>query len=119
MRDDSIEDRDPHLLALFEDSVQELPGEAFVASVSMAIERAQRARRWRHAAVVGLLVVIEVLLNSPLSQGLGLFAAALETSLVPVETPWLELVLFPVNSLAGVVGLSLLALHIVYRRVVN
>ena len=117
MSDDNFEARDAELLALFAESTDELPGEDFVAGVSAAILQARRRRRLRNTALAGLFVLIELLLGSPLTGGLGVFATALEMTLVPVQTPWLELLLAPLNSLAGVIGLSLLALHVVYRKV--
>ena len=116
MSNDMNDERDPELAALFANAVEELPGDEFLAGVSAAIDRSRRVRRLRNVALAGLLILVELSLNSPVSQGIGVFAGALETTLVPVGSPWLELLLSPVNSLAGVVGLTLLGLHMLYRR---
>ncbi len=119
MSDGMMEEHDPELLALFAQAEHDLPGEDFVAGVSAAIDRARQRRRVRNVSLACLFVLLEWLLDTPLSQGLGQLAVALESTLVPVTTPWLQLLLAPVNSLAGVVGLSLLLLHSIYRRVWN
>ena len=109
--------RDPELLALFTAATDDIPGEAFVARLGDAIEKERGRTRLRNVALAFLFVAVEWLLGSPLSEGVGSFATVLQANLVPVANPWVDLVFSPINSVAGLVGLSLLGLHIVYRKV--
>jgi hypothetical protein len=43
-------------------------------------------------------------------------AEVLGRSLVDVDSEWLAFLLAPVNSIAGIVGVTLLALNLLYRR---
>ena len=68
--------------------------------------------------VLAALVVIEVVLESPLRAYLGVIADMLGTPLLPVSDEWLAFVVAPINSVAGLIGIVLLGLNVLYRRIV-
>ena len=67
-------------------------------------------------AIAALLVALELLLDAPLQNSLAAIAQVLATPLLRVESGWLGVLLAPINSIAGLVGLMLLALQSLYRR---
>ena len=67
--------------------------------------------------VAALLVIVELLLDSPLQTSLGVVGEALSTSLLPIDHEWIAFILSPVNSVAGLIGLILVGLHFFYRKI--
>ncbi|MDJ0758977.1 MAG: hypothetical protein QNJ19_06225 [Woeseiaceae bacterium] len=109
--------RDPALEALFQSAEEELRDDEFTSDVEQRIEkRGKRVMAGRLAAVI-LLVSLEVLLESPLQQSLGIAAEVLSTALIPLENEWLSFMLSPLNSIAGLVGLLLIGTQQLYRRI--
>ncbi len=68
-------------------------------------------------AIVSLVIALELLLDSPLQNSVGAITEMLGTTLFKIEHEWLAFILAPVNSIAGLLGLTLLGLHFVYRRI--
>ena len=113
------EQRDSRIEALFADAEHAPPDPEFTQSVTREIQR----RRWRVYAIRALVVVmigiLELVLESPLQQSLGTAADLLSTPVIAVEGDWIEFVLGPINTAAGVVGIVLLGVHVFIRRVVH
>ncbi|MDJ0916476.1 MAG: hypothetical protein QNJ05_01850 [Woeseiaceae bacterium] len=108
--------RDPALQALFDSAETELRDDAFTTAVEQRIDRrGKRVIAGRLAAVI-LLVTLEVLLESPLQQSLGVAAEILSTTLIPLDNEWLAFALSPINSIAGLIGLVLIGTQHLYRR---
>jgi hypothetical protein len=112
------EERDPRLEALFE-TVDEIPAEdAFTDAVLEQIQSRRRRLLIGRGLVVVLMVALEFLLGSPLQESLGTVAVALDTTLFPIADEWLAFLLAPVNSIAGIFGLTLVGLSILYRKLI-
>ncbi len=110
------DERDPLLEALFEEARQDLSGDRFTDSVLARVEARRRRVLTGRFAIVVLLVAFELLLDAPLQHSLGALAEALNTPLFDTGTQWFGILLAPLNSLAGLVGLVLLAIHFLYRK---
>ena len=109
-------DRNPQLEALFQ-SDQELPvDDRFTVSVDRAIDRRRKRILLGRILIISAIVALELALNLPVQSTLGVVAEWLETSLLPLGDGWIATLLAPLNSVAGVVGMSLVALHYLYRR---
>ena len=80
-----------------------------------------RARRRRvlagRLAIAALFIVLELLLDSPLQDTINTFTASLGTTIFPTDNEWLAFALTPVNSFSGVLGLCLLGLNFIYRKI--
>lgn len=110
------EERDPMLESLFDAADRELVDDAFTAKVASAVKAQRRRVMLGRLAIVALLAFVELLLDSPLQNSLGTVADMLVTSLIPVEHEWLEFIVAPINSVAGLLGMLLLGLHFFYRK---
>ncbi len=109
--------RDPALEALFDTAEQELRDDAFTEAVERRIDsRGKRVMGGRVAALL-MLIALEVLLESPLQQSLGVVADVLSTTLIPLQSEWLAFMLSPINSIAGLIGLLLIGTQQLYRRI--
>lgn len=111
-------DRDPLLETLFEQADKELRDEDFTSEVIKGVQGRRRRILLGRIAVIVMLIALEVLLESPVQQSLGVVAEVLGTSLVSIEGEWLGFVLGPVNSIAGLLGIVLLGIHALYRKMV-
>lgn len=110
------DERDPLLESLFDDADTVPEDEAFTnAIVERVASRRSRVLLGR-LAVLALLIALEVVLESPLQASLGVVAEIMGRSLIELESEWLNFVLAPVNSIAGLLGMILLALNALYRR---
>jgi hypothetical protein len=112
------EERDPRLESLFDAADQPLADDAFTSAVEAGVKAHRRRILFGRLAIAALLVCVELLLDSPLQDSLGTATDALVTSLVPVRHEWLAFIVAPINSIAGLLGMLLLGLHFVYRKMV-
>lgn len=109
-------DRNPQLEALFHGD-QDLPvDDCFTVAVERAIDRRRKKILLGRVLIITAIVALELALNLPVQSTLGVVAEWLETSLLPLGDGWFAMLLAPLNSVAGVVGMVLLALHYLYRR---
>ena len=92
-------------------------------SVAMDLDRAIAARRRNvligKLAIVALLVALELLLSAPLQNSASVIAQVLSTSLVELEGGRLALMVAPINSIAGLIGMLLLGMQFLYRRMMR
>ena len=112
-------ERDPVLESLFAQSKIEISENGFSDEVMAGVEKRRRNVFLGRIALLALLVVFELLLSGPLQQSAGALAQALSTTLIETDTGWLGDVLAPLNSIAGLLGVSLVGLHSLYRRFVR
>ena len=112
-------DRDPLLESLFAQTDCDLAEDDFNAQVMAHVERRRRNVLLGRLAIVALLIALEVLLSAPLQNTVGLFTQVLSTTLVELENEWLALVVAPLNSIAGLIGMLLLGMHHLYRKMVR
>ena len=109
-------ERDPLLESLFDDANAGLDDEAFTSAVVDRVASRRSRVLFGRLAVLALLVAMEVVLESPLQASLGVAAEVLGRSLFEVDSEWLAFVVAPINSIAGLFGMTLLALNALYRR---
>lgn len=111
-------DRDPLLQQLFNLANRDLRGEAFIAGVMSEIDALRRRAivAWIAAGLV--LAVTAWLLTPTMVSAVGLLSQALPQSLVEVEQPsaLVGQLFSPLNSVAAVVAVTVLAIVFAYRR---
>ena len=113
------DERDPLLESLFAKAGRELIDEQFTARVMAGIDRRRRNVLIGRFAVVGLLVALELLLNAPIQNSVGTLADTMGAGLIQLDNEWVAYAVGPLNSIAGVVGVTLLGLHFLFRRVLR
>ena len=113
------DERDPLLESLFAQAGRELIDEQFTERVMAGIDRRRRNVLIGRFAVVGLLVALELLLNAPIQNSVGTLADAMGAGLIQLDNEWVAYAVGPLNSIAGMVGVTLLGLHFLFRRVLR
>lgn len=113
------DERDPALEALFSNAAQQSPNGDFADRVMSQVDNRRRNVLIARLSVVVLIVALELLLSAPLSGALGVIAEKLSNPLMDLGDSWLAQLMSPLNSVAGVVGMILLMLHFLYRRVIR
>ena len=113
------EERDPLLESLFEQAEQQLVDDQFTTRVMAGIDRRRRNVMIGRFSAVLLLIVLELLLNAPIQNSVGTLADAMSAGLFQLENEWVAYAVGPLNSIAGVVGMTLLGLHFLFRRVLR
>ena len=111
------EQRDPRLESLFAEAQQELVDENFTAGVLAKLETRGRRVLFGRIAIVALVIAFELLLDSPLQNSVGTITQMLGTALFEINHEWIAFAVAPVNSIAGLLGMTLLGLHAAYRRI--
>lgn len=96
---------------------QDLQDELFISRVAKNISGRRRRVIAGQLAAVLLLVALELLPESPLEESLGIAAEILETSLIPLENEWLAFAVAPINSLAGLLGMLVVGIQYLYRKI--
>lgn len=113
------DERDPLLETLFAQANAEPVDNDFCDRVMASIERRRRNVLIGRISLVAVLVAFEFLLSAPLQNSVGSAMQVLSTSLLDVGNEWLAAIVAPLNSAAGVIGVLLLGLHRVYRKLVR
>lgn len=111
------DDRDPKLELLFDEAETNLTDDAFTDSVNDSLVRRRRRILLGRLSVLAALIMLEVVLESPLRLYLGVIAEVLGMPLLLIHDEWLSFVIAPINSVAGLVGLVLLGLNWLYRKI--
>jgi hypothetical protein len=111
--------RDPFLESLMKQSVTDLSEKEFTNQVMSMVEVRRRNVLIGRLAILALLVFLEIILSSPLQQSLGMIGQILDTSLIDLENKWAIMFLSPLNSVAGLIGMMLLGMHYLYRKMVR
>jgi hypothetical protein len=109
-------DRDPILDAMFEKSRPTYEDDGYVERVMAKVDGRRRNVMFGRLLIVALIFLLEFLPSSPLQNSVGRITEALGNDLVELNAGWLEFIFAPVNSIAGIIGLFLLGLHVLYRR---
>lgn len=108
---------DPKLQALFTQAAQEFDRDAFARNVMARID-AERRRTLLFWSVLGLAaVVVLTLLAAPLFTAIGMATELLPTTLVDVETGWLQMLLSPINSIAALIAVGALGVRKFFRSI--
>lgn len=113
------DERDPYLESLFAERRIDIVEGDFTDKVMRQVEQRQRNVVLGRVAFVMLIVAFELLLSSPLQNSLGVITQVLGTTIVPLEGGWSALLLGPLNSIAGILGVLLISLQFLYRRLVR
>ena len=113
------EERDPFLEALMMQSETDLAEREFTNRVMGKVEVRRRNVLIGRLAILALLVFFEIVLSSPLQHSLGVIGQILNTSLVDLENQWAIMFLSPLNSVASLLGVMLLGMHFLYRKLVR
>lgn len=112
-------ERDPLLESLFAQTNVELNDDDFSEQVMTMVERRRRNVMIGRVGFLALLLAFEFLLSAPLQNSVGTVTQALSVSLLDVGNEWLAVIVAPLNSIAGLMGMLLLGLHTLYRRMVR
>ena len=113
------DERDPELEVLFAGAATDAPNGAFADKVMVGVESRRRNLMYGRIAIVALIVLLEVLLSAPVQNTVGAIVDVLSTPLIEFRHPIAEMILTPVNSIAGIAGGLLLLVHFLYRRVLR
>jgi hypothetical protein len=109
-------EKDSALQAWFDSAPQAAPNEAVVANIARQID-GQRRRTMLGWAVAGIaLLPVAWWLSGAFATLFRLIVRLMPDSLVNIETAWLDQVLAPINSLAGVAGLVFLFAWWLFRK---
>jgi hypothetical protein len=112
-------ERDPLLDSLFAEVAGEQADDKFTAKVMLGIEKRRRNVIIGRVGIVGLLFAFEFLLSAPLQTSVGVLADVLSMSIWSIQSEWLAAAVAPLNSIAGIIGMLLLGMHTLYRRMVR
>lgn len=113
------DERDPLLESLFARAGTELNEKEFGEQVMAKVDERRRNVLIGRVGLVVVLVMFEFLLSAPLQNSVGMATQALSSSLFDIGNEWLAVIVAPLNSVAGLIGMLLLGLHTIYRRMVR
>ncbi len=111
------ESLDPVVVRLFEEGEETLSGTNFVQQLDGRIAWQRQRIVLTRFALVAAALSLEILLDSPVRHSVAEFASALTTTLYSTDNQWLDYLLAPVNSIAGMLGALLLGAHVLHRRI--
>ena len=113
------DERDPLLESLFAQAERDFAGEEFTAGIMTRIQKRRRNVLVGRLGVIALLVALELLLNAPLQNSVGSLTQTMGAGLFQFDNEWLEYALGPLNSVAGLLGITLLGLNLLFRKVLR
>jgi Ca2+/Na+ antiporter len=112
------DERDPRLSLLFAESQDPLDEEAFIEQV---LERTRNIK-YRISAAIALIVLIIATsawyLSIPIELA-QILAQVLTTSVVELGSGWLGLILSPINNMGGLIVISVKALRVGWKKMMN
>ncbi len=109
------EDLDPRLQILFANSREELPPDEFAKQVMVRIDRLKRLTLIGRTVAMAVLIAISAMFAASVQEVVMVLADGLNYSIIEPDRSLLMQVLTPVNSVAGVLALSLIALQFAFR----
>ena len=112
-------ERDPVLETLFAESKLEINENGFSDQVMDGVEKRRRNAFLGRIALLALLVAFELLLSEPVQHSVGAMTEMLSSSLFDIKSDWLAIILSPLNSVAGLIGVLLVGLLSLYRKFVR
>lgn len=108
---------DPKLMALFEEAETEFDDATFAEDIMQVIDGQRRKTMLLWSAVMLVAIACLSLVASPVVTALGMATELLPTSLVSIESDWLQKLLAPINSIAAALALGILAIRKFIRRI--
>ena len=112
-------ERDPMLESLFLQAEQKLADGEFTTNVMAGIDRRRRGFFIGRLSIIALLIVFELVMNTPIQDSVGTLTSTMSRTLIQLENEWLNYALGPLNSIAGVVGVTLLGMQFLFRKVLR
>ncbi|MEL7311298.1 MAG: hypothetical protein AAFN07_07305 [Pseudomonadota bacterium] len=110
---------DTDLQALF-DAQPTVPDDSDFVSQTMAQTDLRRYRLiGARVSVLLAIIALELLLESPIQQSMGMIGSILTRPVVALEGEWLGFLLDPINSVAGLLGVILLGIHWMMRKILH
>ena len=113
------DDRDPLLEAAFAQAWQPLADDGFPGEIMNRIRRRRRRVIGGRIAIAAVVIGFEYALAFPLQNSVGLLTQALATPLLDLGDHWLVDMLSPLNSIAGLIGIGLIGLQLLYRKLMR
>ncbi len=113
------DERDPVLESLFVQAERELVDDTYTADVMAMVEKRRRNVTIGRLAIVLMIITFELLLSAPLQNSVGVLTQVLSTTLIELENEWVASAVAPLNSIAGLIGMTFLGVHFLYRKVVR
>jgi len=111
------ESRDPVLESLFAEGQAELADDGFTEQLMARVAARRKRVLARRFTIAALFILLELLLDSPLQHSVNTLTVSLGNTIYETDNEWLAFVLAPVNSFSGLLGLLLLGLHFLYRKI--
>lgn len=108
----TIESRDPQLQALFAAVDAELPAQPFAAELLEQVAHARRKAIARRAVIALMLALVGI----PLQDYALAFAELLIVSLIEIENQLAAQVLAPINSVGGLLSITLLVIRAAHKK---
>ena len=109
-------DLDPELERLFDDAAEEFDGDAFTARVMAGIDSRRRASVLAWTTFGLVFVACAWLLSSPITGAVDVATRLLPATRIDIDSEWMSLLFAPINSVAAVVALGVLAIRAAYRK---
>lgn len=113
------DERDPVIEALFANAEKTLEGDVFADRVMAGVNRRHRRIVGIRVAIILALVILELVTSDPIQDYVGTATQLLSMQLLDLGDNWLSALFSPLNSVLGVVGLILIGMQFVYRRIVH
>ena len=113
------DERDPVLESLFVQAERELVDDTYTADVMAMVEKRRRNVTIGRLAIVVVIITFELLLSAPLQNSVGVLTQVLSTTLIELENEWVASAVGPLNSIAGLIGMTFLGVHFLYRKIVR
>ncbi|WP_419914021.1 hypothetical protein [Hoeflea sp.] len=110
------EETDRQLQALFAETDEELPGDAFVDSVMTGVEQQVRLAKVRRFGIALAFVLCAFVLAAPLQGLVMVVMHGLTTPVVTVQDPLAAELLLPVNNAVTPLALAFFAWRMLHRR---
>ncbi|MEM7504221.1 MAG: hypothetical protein AAF417_19430 [Pseudomonadota bacterium] len=107
---------DPVVLQLFEEKEETLPEAHFLIELDARVSRRTRRILLTRIALIAFALLLEVLLGSPVRHSVVGLSDAASATLYSTDNRWLDYLLSPVNSIAGMLGALLVGAHVLHRR---
>ena len=111
------DDRNPNLVAIFAQAETEFDDKAFAEDVMRMIDSQRRNTMLVWSVFVIAVLACFVFVASPVMTALGMATELLPTSIVSIESDWLQNLLAPINSIAAALALGIFVVLRFYRRV--
>lgn len=111
--------RDPVIESLFAQAERRFEDSAFADRIMARIKRRRRRIVGIRVAIILALVVLELVTTQPIQNYVGTASQYLGMQLFDLGEGWVSAVFSPLNSILGIVGLILIGMQVLYRRIVH